>query len=143
MKTDYQPLSAALEAKLRALIAANPFISFIGIEVPEPGEGYARFVLPFHPQLTNAVGLLQGGVITALADEAVAFALFSLVPDGELISTVELKINFLSPVRQGIVEAVAWIVRRGQTISLGEVEVHNQGKLVAKGLFTYIHLKPQ
>ena len=36
MKADYQPLAAALEAKLRAMIAANPFISFIGIEVPPP-----------------------------------------------------------------------------------------------------------
>ena len=86
--------------------------------------------------------MLQGGVIAALADEAVAYSLWSLVPDGEIINTVEYKINFLAPVRQGPVEAQAQIVRRGKTISLGEVEVLNEGLLVAKGLFTYIHLKP-
>ncbi len=84
---------------------------------------------------------MQGGVIAAIADEAVAYALWSLVPDGEIINTVEFKMNFLAPVRQGLIEAQASIVRRGKTISLGEVEVMNEGRLAAKGLFTYIHIK--
>ncbi|MDD1752354.1 MAG: PaaI family thioesterase [Methanotrichaceae archaeon] len=142
MQFTVQPLTLEQEAKVRHRIAENPFISFMGIEAAELGIGYAKFVLPFRKSLANSIGLLQGGLIAALADEAVAYALWSLVPDGEIINTVEYKINFLAPVRQGSVEAQAQIVRRGKTISLGEVEVVNQGLLVAKGLFTYIHLKP-
>jgi uncharacterized protein (TIGR00369 family) len=143
MPEKYQPLNVAQEALLRERIAQNPVIAFLGVQVPDLGEGFARFVLPFRPQLANSIGLMQGGMIAALADEAVAYALWSLVPEEELISTVELKINFLAPVREGAVEAVARIVRRGKTISLGEVDVWGQGKLVAKGLFTYIHLQPR
>ena len=51
----------------------------MGIQVPQLGRGYARFLLPFKPELANAIGLLQGGMIAALADEAVAYALYSLV----------------------------------------------------------------
>ncbi len=139
-----QPLSPELEDALRARINDNPFIQSMGIAVPELGVGYARFILPFRPGYANSIGLLQGGMIAAVADEAVAYALWSLVPEGELISTVEYKINFLAPVRSGPVTATAWIPRRGRTISLGEVEVADQdGKLVAKGLFTYIHLPPR
>lgn len=143
MAAPYQPLTPEQEAAVRARIADNPFIASMGIEVPALGLGYARFVMPFKPGLANSIGLLQGGMISALADEAVAYALWTLVPEGELISTVELKINFLAPVRQGPVEAVARIAKRGRTISLGEVEVWEKEQLAAKGLCTYIHLKPR
>jgi acyl-CoA thioesterase len=143
MSNQHQPLLPEQEAAVRARLTDNPFIASMGIEVPELGLGYARFVMPFKPGLANSIGLLQGGMIGALADEAVAYALWSLVPENELISTVEMKINFLAPVRRGPVEAVARIAKRGRTISLGEVEVMEQGQLVAKGLFTYIHLQPR
>ncbi len=140
MNREIEPLVPELEANIRARLAANPFIKFVGIQVPQLGRGYARFVLPFKPDLANSIGLLQGGVIAALADEAVAFALYSLVQEGETFNTVEMKINFLAAVKEGDVEAVAHIAKRGRTISLGEFEVRQGDRLVAKGLCTYIHL---
>ena len=140
MRVTIEPLAPELEAAIRKRLAANPFIKFVGIEVPQLGMGYARFLLPFKPDLANSIGLLQGGVIAALADEAVAFALYSLVPEGEMINTVEMKINFLGAVNEGEVVAEAHIAKRGRTISLGEFEVRQADRLVAKGLCTYIHL---
>ena len=140
MKANIEPLPPELEAVIRARLAANPFIKFVGIQAPQLGQGYARFVLPFKPELANSIGLMQGGVIAALADEAVAFALYSLVPEGEMINTVEMKINFLGAVKEGDVTAEAHIAKRGRTISLGEFEVRQADRLVAKGLCTYIHL---
>jgi uncharacterized protein (TIGR00369 family) len=140
MEATIQPLAPELEAAIRQRLAANPFIRFVGIQAPQLGRGYARFRLPFKPELANSIGLLQGGVIAALADEAVAFALYSLVPDGETINTVEMKINFLSAVKEGEITAEAHIAKRGRTISLGEFEVRQADRLVAKGLCTYIHL---
>ena len=140
MSKAIEPLAPELEAAIRKRLAANPFIKFVGIEVPQLGKGYAQFLLPFKPELANSIGLMQGGVIAALADEAVAFALYSLVPDGEMINTVEMKINFLGAVKEGEVTAEAHIAKRGRTISLGEFEVCQADRLVAKGLCTYIHL---
>ena len=140
MQVTIEPLAPELEASIRKRLAANPFIKFVGIQVPQLGKGYARFLLPFKPELANSIGLMQGGVIAALADEAVAFALYSLVLDGEMINTVEMKINFLGAVKEGDVIAEAHIAKRGRTISLGEFEVRQGDRLVAKGLCTYIHL---
>lgn len=137
-----KPLAADVEESLRERLANNPVISFLGVQVPELGEGFARFTLGVRRDFLNSQGFLQGGIITALADEAVAYALFSLVPEGEMISTVEMKINFLAPVQQGTIEARAHITKRGRTISLGEVEVNQGDRLIAKGLCTYIHLTP-
>jgi acyl-coenzyme A thioesterase PaaI-like protein len=47
--------------KVRHLIAENPFISFMEIEVSELGLGYAKFVPLFRKSLANSIGLLQGG----------------------------------------------------------------------------------
>jgi acyl-CoA thioesterase len=135
-----EPLAPELEAAIRTRLAANPFIKFVGIQVPQLGQGYARFVLPFKGELTNSIGLLQGGMIAALADETVAFALYSLVKEGETINTVEMKINFLGAVQEGEVTAEAQITKRGRTISLGEVVVRQDDRLVAKAMCTYIHL---
>jgi acyl-CoA thioesterase len=140
MEQPIESLAPELEADIRARLAANPFINFMGIVVPQLGRGYARFVLPFKPQLANSIGLLQGGAIAALADEAVAFALYSLVQPDETINTVEMKINFLAAVKEGEVTAVARIAKRGRTISLGEFVVRQGERLVAQGLCTYIHL---
>jgi acyl-CoA thioesterase len=140
MKITVEPLAPEMEAGIRQRLAANPFIKFVGIQVPQLGKGYARFRLPFKPELANSIGLMQGGVIAALADEAVAFALYSLVKEGETINTVEMKINFLGAVQEGDVTAEAHIAKRGRTISLGEFEVRQADRLVAKGLCTYIHL---
>lgn len=142
MRKEVKTLAPEVEAGLRDRLARNPFVNFMGVKVPELGEGYARFTLEIRPDFHNSQGFLQGGVIAALADEAVAYALFSLVPEGEMISTVEMKINFLAPAQQGILEAQAHIRKRGRTLSLGEVEVTQGSRLVAKGLCTYIHLPP-
>jgi uncharacterized protein (TIGR00369 family) len=140
MPKPIEPLAPELEAAIRARLAANPFINFVGIRVPQLGQGYARFVLPFKAELANSIGLLQGGMIAALADETVAFALYSLVKEGETINTVEMKINFLGAVKDGEVEAEARITKRGRTISLGEVVVRQGDRLIGKAMCTYIHL---
>jgi len=140
MAKEIEPLAPELEAALRTRLAANPFIRFVGIEVPQLGRGYARFLLPFKGELANSIGLLQGGMIAALADEAVAFALYSLVKEGETINTVEMKINFLGAVKEGEVTAEAHITKRGRTISLGEATVRQADRLIAKAMCTYIHL---
>ncbi len=142
MRREVKSLAKEVEAHLRERLAQNPFVIFMGVKAPELGEGYARFTLEIRPDFHNSQGFLQGGVIAALADEAVAYALFSLVPEGEMISTVEMKINFLAPVQNGQIEAQAHIRKRGRTLSLGEVEVTQGERLVAKGMCTYIHLPP-
>ncbi|MBM4274939.1 MAG: PaaI family thioesterase [Deltaproteobacteria bacterium] len=141
MPAKIEPITQELETAIRRRLEHNPFVQFMGIQVPELGMGYARFVLQVRPEFHNSQGFLQGGVITALADEAVAYALFSTVPEGEMINTVEMKINFLAPVKEGEIEARAHISKRGRTISLGEVTVRQGERLVAKGMCTYIHQK--
>jgi uncharacterized protein (TIGR00369 family) len=135
-----KPLPPELEAVIRARLAANPFIKFVGIQAPNWAGATPGSCCPSNPNWPTPSASCRGGVIAAMADEAVAFILYSLVPEGEMINTVEMKINFLGAVKQGDVTAEAHIAKRDRTISLGEFEVRQADRLVAKGLSTYIHL---
>ena len=62
MIREVKPLTAEMEANLRERLAQNPFVNFMGVQVPELGEGYARFTLEIRPDFHNSQGFLQGGV---------------------------------------------------------------------------------
>lgn len=117
-----------------------PFWEFLGIEIVEMGEGYAKLSMPFHEKITQPYGLVHGGALFTLADSAAAVAIVRIVKSGTRFVTVEMKINFLSPVNEGIIEARANVLKNGKRIIPIDVEVVNQGKLVAKAISTYIIL---
>ncbi len=61
---------------------------------------------------------------------------------GETFTTVELKINFFRPVRQGRLTAEARVVKAGGTLGYVECDVKdNAGKLVAKAASTCMKLR--
>ena len=61
MIREVKPLAADIETNLRERLAHNPFVMFMGVKVPELGEGYARFTLEIRPDFHNSQGFLQGG----------------------------------------------------------------------------------
>ena len=117
-----------------------PFWELLGIEVVEMEEGYAKLVMPFHEKLTQPFGIVHGGAIFSLADSAAAIAIVRTVEPGTRFVTVEMKINSLAPVHQGVMEAEAKILRKGKRIIPIDVDVVNNGTLVAKAISTYIIL---
>ncbi|HWP94098.1 MAG TPA: PaaI family thioesterase [Thermodesulfobacteriota bacterium] len=116
-----------------------PFWELLGIEVTEMGEGYARLVMPFHEKLTQPYGIAHGGALFSLADSAAAIAILSVSESSKKFLTVEMKINFLAPVKEGTTEARARVLRRGRVVPV-EIEVLNNNELVAKAIATYIIL---
>lgn len=128
--------------KLKRMVENAPYYKLMKISLEEVSEGFARFRLPFQKELTQGFGVLHGGAIASLADTAVAYALLTLVQPGERVATAEFKINFLAAVTSGDLIGEARIINKGGKIALGEMEVKSEtGKLIAKGLATYIILK--
>lgn len=127
--------------KIREKFEHNPFPRSIGIEIDSIEEGRARLSLEVTPQHLQLQGVMHGGAIATLIDTAVAFAIISVSEPGARFTTVELKINYLSAIREGRVTAEAWIVRDGRRIVVAECDLHDaSGRLAAKGLLTYIRL---
>ena len=141
--SDYEELAPRFKtAILDWMKNRNPFWSLLGMELVDVKKGWAKIKLPFNEKLTNAVGLMHGGAIFSPADSAVGMALIGLIDRDQNISTLEMKINYLKPVRGSAIIAEAKIIHKGAQTAIGDVEVRDENDaLIAKGLATYAILK--
>jgi len=88
------------------------------------------------------MGGLHGGILCDLADAAMEMAYGSTLAEGEAFATVELKINFLRPFKQGRLVAEGCFVSGGRTLGLSEAEVRDgDGRLIAKASSTCMTLR--
>ena len=82
----------------------------------------------------------HGGVVASLMDSTTGIAALSLVcEEGFIVSTVELKLNFLAPVRLGDkLQGESFVLAKGKRLIVTEAEIRNQNNvLVAKGMGTF------
>jgi len=103
----------------------NPFLGFMGIRYESIKEGYARFRMTIRPEYLQGAGLVQGGVMVAMADESIAHAIMPLLKENEGLTTVELKSNFLAPVKEGDLIAEATVFKKGKSIIIGDCLIKN------------------
>lgn len=119
-----------------------PIGDLIGFKSLEAGDGRAIITLQSGPQHFNPMGTLHGGVLCDIADTAMGFAFASTLAPEESFTTVELKINYLRPVREAKLRAEGRVIQRGRTVGYVECEVTDEnGKLVAKSSSTCLVLR--
>jgi uncharacterized protein (TIGR00369 family) len=99
---------------------ANPFFCLMGIDVAGFGEGKASLKMTVRPDMYNSVGWLQGGMLAAIADEAMALALYTRLAPGEGIATISESTSFIRGVREGAIVAEAEIIRKGRRVAFME-----------------------
>jgi uncharacterized protein (TIGR00369 family) len=119
-----------------------PVAKLVGFRPTSVGEGKAVFELQAGPQHANPMGTLHGGVLCDVADAAMGVAYASTLGEGETFTTLELKINFLRPFRNGTLTATARVVKSGRTIGLTECDVTDpEGRLIARAMSTCMTLR--
>ncbi len=132
-----------MECALEKLISQgenSPLYELLGIKIEEVENGFARLSIKVEKKHTQLYGTVHGGVLATLADSAAAWAIFGKNVEGKPV-TIEMKINYLKPVCSGKVVAEARSVHEGSRIFVSDVEVKNEGNLVAKSLVTYYMVK--
>jgi uncharacterized protein (TIGR00369 family) len=102
---------------------ANPFFCLTGIDIVRAEPGIAVLTMPVRPDMHNGVGWLQGGMLVAIADEAMALALYPLLEKTEGIATIAESTSFIRGVRKGTVHAEARVIRKGRRVAFMEAEV--------------------
>jgi uncharacterized protein (TIGR00369 family) len=127
---------------MRSNEAAAPVAKLVGFRPTSVGAGKAIFELEAGPQHANPMGTLHGGVLCDVADAAMGVAYASTLADGETFTTLELKINFLRPFKNGTLTATARVVEAGRTIGLAECDVTDtEGRLIARAMSTCMTLR--
>ncbi len=106
---------------------ANPFFRLMGIDPVSFGQGEAELSMQVRPDMLNGAGWLQGGIFTALCDEAMALALFTALEDGTRIATISESTSYLQGVRDGKVVARGKVIRKGRQVAFTDGFVSDEG----------------
>jgi uncharacterized protein (TIGR00369 family) len=117
-----------------------PVARLLGMRFLERTEAEAAIALPLRAEFLQVANVVHGGILATLADTAAVYLLLGGGRPERAMTSIEFKLNFLRPalLEQGELLARATLVKRGRTIALADVDVEQAGKLVAKGLFTYL-----
>jgi uncharacterized protein (TIGR00369 family) len=113
------------------------------VETLEPGR--VVFALRTRPDFGNPLGTLHGGVCSTLLDSAMGCAVHASLPEGAGYTTLELKVNFVRPVRlDGVrLRCEGTTVHLGGRIATTEGRVTDEeGRLVAHGTSTCMVFRP-
>jgi acyl-coenzyme A thioesterase 13 len=126
----------------------SPVSETLEMELVEFDRGEATYEMEAREALGNPLGVIQGGVATALADAAMAAATTTILTDEEIqktaITTIDIFARFIRPVNAKKVErlrAEAKVVRAGGRLVWSEADVLADGEVVGKFASTGIRVE--
>jgi len=84
--------------RLKVRCAKEPFAGLLGLEVLEVKPGYAKVAMTFRPEMQNIFGMLHGGAVFSLLDEAFQLACNAR---GEVAVAQQVSLYFLATANLG------------------------------------------
>ena len=124
-------------AELKGKASGEPISEFLKMRLVELSPGYAKVTMKLRPEYQNFNGLVFGGVIMAIADQAFAYASNSLSHPSY---ASQFNIHFITgPAPDDELTAECRVVKSGRRVGISEMTVTNQeGKLIARATGTTI-----
>jgi acyl-CoA thioesterase len=118
---------------------ANPFFTLMGVEIRELKKGSAVLRMKIRPDMMNGEGWLQGGIFTALADEAMVLAIYPLLARDERIATISETTSFLAGANEGVLISEGRLVKRGRRVifSEGDITAEGSDRILARASAAY------
>ena len=109
----------------------------VGARIADVQPGRVVVELDAHAGHRHEGGVVQGGIITQIADAAMGMSLQTCQEEGMGNTTIELKINFIRPVVEGRLRAVGRVVEIRSSLLFSEADVlDEQDRLVARASST-------
>ncbi|BDZ48330.1 thioesterase [Frondihabitans sucicola] len=99
---DAAPSTSGMEFLQRMVdgeIPQAPVASTLSFALVEASVGTATILAQPHEFGYNAIGTVHGGVIATWADTAIGYAVQSHLPAGSSITTLDLQVRYLRPIR--------------------------------------------
>jgi uncharacterized protein (TIGR00369 family) len=115
-----------------------------GIEVDEASDGRATVRMMAGPRHLNPAGSVHGGAIATLMDSAMGSAVYSTAQtDDATTATIEMKVTYLEPAKEGEIVAKARVIKRGRRVTISEAEATQNGDMVAHAISTFTSPDPR
>lgn len=133
-------LSSAEEQAIRERFAAIPIFRAMRFELFELRRGEARCRVPWNRDFDGIFESFHGGLLLTVADSAAAVAVLSATGARERITTTDMSIRFLAPVRSDV-SVTARVLKLGRTLVPVEADLRDaDGQLAAVAQITYMRL---
>lgn len=121
---------------------AIPFNKFLGIKLDRLEDGFVRLVLPYRAEFIGDPfrPALHGGVISTLIDVCGGIAVWTKITLEDRVSTIDLRVDYLSPGLAERLVAEASVVRVGNRVGVTDVRVFqpsDEKRTVATGKAVY------
>lgn len=99
-------------------ISASPFAMALAGRIARVDVAARTVELLFEPgpQFLQGADVVQGGVVSAMLDFALAFAGLAMLPADRVCATTTLNVAFLRPARPGLYRATGEVERMGQRV---------------------------
>jgi uncharacterized protein (TIGR00369 family) len=94
---------------------------------PGARNGEFAMTMPVSPQVVNTSGALQGGLVATLVDVAGGHFGVDYLREGTTMTTADLFIRYLRPIRQGTAFAVPRMLRSGRRAMVMQIDVYSDG----------------
>ncbi|WP_405164553.1 PaaI family thioesterase [Nocardia sp. NBC_01499] len=123
-----------VQALISGQLPPVPIAALTGTQVVHAETGVAELVCTPDESMYNPIGLVHGGLVCTLLDAVIGSAVHTTLPAGVGYTSVEIKVNYLRPVRAdtGELRARGWVTKPGQRIAFGEGEIRDtDGKVLA------------
>ena len=127
-------------AELMAEAEQEPIASFLKMRLLELSPGYAKVTMKLKPEYQNFNGLIFGGIVMAVADQAFAYTVNS-VSHPSVAS--QFNIHFVAAAKAGDeLIAEGKLVKSSRRVGIAEISVTNQdGKPIARATGTTVPVK--
>ncbi len=124
--------------------ACAPVNAWIGHRLLRCAPGSASVELAPRREHLQETGIVQGGVLTALADSAAVYAVVPALPAGATVTGTQAHMLFLRPglADAGPLAAESSALHLGRRTAVVAVEIRQQGKRIAHGDFSFLILPP-
>jgi uncharacterized protein (TIGR00369 family) len=100
-------------------VPAGMVVGPLGFKLRDGTEGRSVWEYQVDPAHFNLNGTLHGGVVMALLDTAMGFAVVARVAGaGRINAAAEMSTRFLAPVREGLVIAEATVLKVGKRLAV-------------------------
>ena len=128
--------------RLHKLIEVSPYPSLLSMRLVDIGIGFAEIAIAIERKHKQLLGVVHGGVLASLIDTVAFWAVyFGIQAPNQWYTSVDLKVNYLSPAVSGALLAKGRQIKVGKKICYASAEIFDsKDNILAHGSSTMMIL---
>lgn len=132
-----------LDENVRNLLNGSPMYRHMKMRVVDAEDGRSRLEMQADSSLHSLYGMLHGGAAATVLDSACGIAVGTTLEPGEICVTVDLRINYIANLKDGLLVAEGRVIHKGRQTGVAQAELRDDdGSLVAVGMSTHLICAP-